>query len=103
MIVTGVASVVPPGPVHERLYVWVPADGGVNVSLPLDVFAPLQSPEAVQEVVLFVFQVSVGAVPAEIVDWSAENEMVGAGGGGAITLMVDAVTVFVERLSYKPP
>jgi hypothetical protein len=68
----------PPEPLQDKLYVEV--DVGLTLWLPEVALAPLQAPEALQEVALAELQDSVDEEPEVIEEGLAERETVGGGG-----------------------
>ena len=84
---------VPPAPVQVRVYRVVAVNAGVDTEPPPTDFAPLQPPDAVQEVALVEDQVSVEAAPFATVVGFALKLTVGAG----------CVTVTLADCAPVPP
>jgi hypothetical protein len=90
-------AVVPPGPVHVRMYE-VFAVIGPTVAVPEVACAPPQPPDAVHDVASVVAHVSTAVAPDERVDGDAESAVVNTGAvrGGGVTVPVGTSEITVD-------
>lgn len=110
-VTCALALALPPGPVHCRVKVLVPADSTALVSLPEGALSPLQASEAVQELASVEDHCSVVVPPAVSVAGFALRVTVGSGvGAGAFTVIRTSSTIglavpsslALRRSTYAP-
>jgi hypothetical protein len=100
-IVAAAAGLVPPAPVHVREYAVFAVNAPV-LWLPLVANAPVQPPEAVQDVALAELQFSIAAPPLLTAVGDAVIDAAGAGGPGVIGADPDPDPPQAARSSAAP-